>query len=254
MTAQTTFSQRSKIRRKTRGFMLPPLALFIMLLLAGGSFIAYVLWPTWPSTPVARDAPALPITVAGTLFEIPPAAIRTAIQRHPGPQERVDLAFLWPSLRPPGPDGAGSSVVSAHGGDSTGTLSGNLAAADASGRLFVTIAPLGSLLPPTERLREIYPHYAETQANVGADGLAILPFRANTPYDGEDLVYRADSPDRFFSLCTRDRGVMPGTCISERILGSTDITLRFPRGWLKDWKSVSDGFHRLLAQLHPQQN
>jgi hypothetical protein len=235
MTTQTAFSDHPKIRRRAPGFLLLPLAMFIMLLLAGGGFIACVLWPTWPSTPVALDAPALPITVAGILFEVPPAAIRTALQRHPGPHERVDLAFLWPSLQPPQQDGA-------------------IPAADASGQIFVTIAPLGSLPPPTERLREIYPRYAEAQARAGAEGLAVLPFRAGTPYDGQDLVYWADSPDRFFSLCTHDTGIMPGTCISERVLGDADITLRFPRDRLKEWKSVSGGFDRLIAQLHPQQN
>ncbi len=87
-------------RRKARGILLLPFALFATPLLAAASFVAYVLWPTWPSTPIALDAPALPITVAGTLFEVPPAAIRAAVQRHPGPQERIDLAFLWPSLTP----------------------------------------------------------------------------------------------------------------------------------------------------------
>jgi hypothetical protein len=72
------------------------------VLAAGATaFISYALWPTWPSDPVALDAPALPITVAGVLFELPPAAIRETVQRHPGQHERVDLAFAWPSLGPP---------------------------------------------------------------------------------------------------------------------------------------------------------
>ena len=55
-----------------------------------------------PADPL--DAPAIPITVANVLFDVPPAAIRAAVQRHPGPHERVDLAFIWPSLTPPQPD------------------------------------------------------------------------------------------------------------------------------------------------------
>ena len=53
--------------------------------------------------PVALDAPSLPIVVAGIAFNIEPAAIRIAMQRHPGAQERVDLVYLWPSLKPPDP-------------------------------------------------------------------------------------------------------------------------------------------------------
>ena len=81
-----------------------PVALLAVLVLAAGSFVSYVLWPTWPGAPVALDAPTVPITVAGVLFDVPPAAIRAAVQRHPGPHERIDLAFLWPSLAPPQPD------------------------------------------------------------------------------------------------------------------------------------------------------
>jgi len=218
----------------SRGFVLLPFALIVVPLLVAASFVAYVLWPRWPSDAIALTAPALPITVAGTLFEVPPAAIRTAVQRHPGPHERIDLAFQWPSLAPP-PAGASAKTAS-----------------DPSLRLFVTIASLGSLLSPADRLRDVYPRYVEAQAVRGAAGLAVLPFRAGTPYEGEDLIYLAGNPDRFFTLCTRDSAVMPGICMHERVLGAADISLRFPRDWLGNWQSVSAGFDRLLAQLHPQ--
>ncbi|HTV29544.1 MAG TPA: hypothetical protein VMF32_17370, partial [Xanthobacteraceae bacterium] len=68
---------------------------------AAAVFVTYVLWPTWPSAPVAANTPALPITIGGVLFQVPPAAIRATVQRHAGPQERIDLAFLWPSLKSP---------------------------------------------------------------------------------------------------------------------------------------------------------
>ena len=201
-----------------------------------------MLWPTWPSAPVALDAPALPITVAGVLFEVPPAAIRAAVQRHPGPHERIDLAFLWPSLKPPQPDAKTDSRPL--DSDRCEQRQPRPSAEDGSSRceraLFVTIAASASLLPPAERLRSIYPHYVEAQAAAGTDGLAILPFRAGTPYEGEDLIYVADNPERFYARCTRQSGVVPGTCIHERVLGAADITLRFPRDWLeKDWRSVA---------------
>jgi hypothetical protein len=253
MTAQAALSQNSKIRRKTRGFLLLPFALFGTPLVAAGFFVAYALWPTWPSTPVALDAPSLPITVAGTLFEVPPAAIRAAVQRHPGPQQRIDLVFLWPSLTPPQPETSGDSKSLAALEDGASARADVSAApTSTSGRLFVTIAPLESLLPPLDRLRDVYPRYVEAQATAAAEGLAIAPFRAGSPYDGEDLIYLANKPERFFTLCTRDTGVLPGTCIHEQMLGDADIALRFPRDWLKDWKSVADGFDRLMAQLHPQ--
>ena len=148
--------------------------------------------------PTALDAPAIPITVAGVLFDVPPAAIREAVQRHPGQQDRIDLAFEWPSLAPPRADDkpADKTVLDAANAAAA-------AAAPENRRLFVTIAGLGSELPPLERLRTIYPRYVETKASAGPDGLAILPFRAGTPYDGQDLVYFGTNPEQFFALCTR---------------------------------------------------
>jgi len=115
----------------------------------------------------------------------------------------------------------------------------------------VTVVGLASVLPPLERLRTIYPRYLGPQAQPGPDGLAVLPFRAGTPYDGEDLVYTAGNPEQFFARCTQRAAAVPGTCISERALGSAQITIRFPRDWLSDWRSVAAGFDRLTAQLRP---
>jgi hypothetical protein len=251
MAAQATLSNR--LRRSARGFTVLPLSFLIVPLIAAGCFVAYVLWPSWPGVPFASDAPALPITVAGALFEIPAAAIRAAVQRHPGPHERIDLAFEWPSLTPPQSDSKVDEPPLA-GAETNGTAAPNpkTEMADAAGRLFVTIAGMGSLLPPAERLRSIYPHYVEAQARAGRDGLAILPFRSGTPYEGEDLIYVADQPDRFYARCSHRSDAMPGTCIHERLVGAADVTLRFPRDWAEnDWRSVATGFDRLIAQLHP---
>lgn len=236
-----------KERRRKGGFLVLPLTGLAILVLAAATFVSYVLWPTWPSTPASLDAPTIPITVAGVLFDVPPAAIRAAVQRHPGPQDRIDLAFVWPSLMPPDQD----LKPPAKPADS---LEADAAAALAqvNDRLFVTIAGLGKVLPPIERLRSIYPHYIETKATAGPDGLAIVPFRADTPYAGEDLIYLATNPEQFFARCTRPGRTVPGTCIHERSLDGAEITLRFPRQWLDDWRSVAAGFDRLIAQLHPQ--
>lgn len=243
----TAHAVSSRHRRKGGNFLLLPFALLGLLLAAAGGFVCYVLWPTWPSAPVPLDAPSLPITVSGVLFEIPPAAIRVSLQRHAGPHDRIDLDFLWPSLKSPQPDAGKTDKEAA-------PIAGKPAAAGDSenDRLFVTLAPLGSELPPVERLRSIYPRYVEAEASQGPGGLAVLPFRAGTPYAGEDLIYVGDHPERFFALCTRASGPLPGTCMQERLVGTAEVTLRFPRQWLGDWQSVGSGFDRLLGQLHPQ--
>jgi len=246
MTAQAA-SQRQTRRR--RALFTLPFAVSVALLAAAAAFVSYVLWPTWPSQPAALDAPTLPITVAGVLFDVPAAAIRQKVQRHPGEQDRIDLAFQWPSLAPPRPDDKPA--------DKTVLNAANAAAAAAepeNERLFVTVAGAGSELPPLERLRTIYPRYVETTASAGPDGLAVLPFRAGTPYAGQDLLYVGANPEQFFALCTRAGRTVPGTCIHERRLESAAIIFRFPRQWFGDWRDIAEAFDRLLAQLHPQRN
>jgi hypothetical protein len=223
---------------KAAGVLMLPLTVFAAVIFAIGAFLVYVLWPSWPNVSAALDAPAVPVTVAGVLFDVPLAAIRTAVQRHPGAHERIDLVFTWPSLTPPEP-------VAQHEGDAAA-----VAPPGVTDRLFVTIAGRGALLAPLERLRTTYPRYVEAQAVAGADGLAVLPFRAATPYEGEDLIYVAADPEQFFARCTVKVRAVPGTCIHERSLEAAEVTLRFPREWLQDWRSVAAGFDRLVAQLH----
>ena len=92
---------RRRHRRTAPRLLLAPLIVFAAVAFMAFVYLGYVLWPRWPGPPIGLDAPALPITVAGVTFNIPPAAIRVPVQRRPGAQDRVDLAFVWPSLEPP---------------------------------------------------------------------------------------------------------------------------------------------------------
>ena len=87
-------------RRRGPNPLAAPLLVFAAVIVLAACYVAYVLWPRWPEAPVALDAPSLPIVIAGAAFNIEPAAIRVAVQRRPGAQERVDLDYLWPSLMP----------------------------------------------------------------------------------------------------------------------------------------------------------
>ena len=199
---------RLRLRRRSHGLLLV-LALLFVMVGAAAIFVSYMLWPTWPTRAAVIDAPAVPVTVAGVLFNVPPAAIRAPVQRFPGAHERIDLAFLWPSLAPPFADIAAALPIS---------VDRDAVPAVVEDRLFVTITGLGAVLAPAERLRSIYPRYFEAEATAGTDGLAILPFRPGTPYEGEDLIYFAETPQAFFVRCTRAVRSVPGTCVQERVI------------------------------------
>lgn len=225
--------------------LLLALGLSALLVLGAGTLVSFMLWPTWSGAAVALDAPAIPVTVAGILLNVPPAAIRIAVQRQPGPHERLDLAFLWPSLAPPQADAKGDDHSLVQLADTAAPT-----APDATARLFITVAGLGTELPPIERLRSIYPHYIEAEATAGPDGLAIVAFRAGSPYNGEDLVYLGANPEQFFARCSRTTHAVPGSCLQQRLLGAAELTFRFPRAWLDDWRGTAAGFDKLVASLH----
>src|SRR5579875_1288867 len=189
---------RTTTRRRGHNPLAAPLLLFVAVAAAACGYIAYVLWPRWPDAPMVGDVPSLPIVIAGTTFNIEPAAIRVPMQRRAGTQERVDLDYLWPSLVPPDPRAK-----------PTGAAAGKI-----NDRLFVTIASAGATLSLEERLRDIYP--------------------------------------RFLARCTRHGIANQGTCLMERRIGGANVTFRFPRDWLGDWRALAAGIDRLLARLHPQ--
>jgi hypothetical protein len=243
-TTRFTASSRRGPRRRRQpngpGVPVLPRAVLFALVLGAVGYIGYVLWPRWPGATVAPDAPALPITIAGVAFNVPPAAMRVPMQRWPGAHERVDLAFLWPSLEPP--DASASPGAPAPGAPLTVTHE----------RVFVTLAAASDKLPPTERVRIIYPHYASAVPAPGPGGLAVLAFREGTPYQGEDLIYDAEAPENFLVRCSRNgAGPTPGTCLYQLRIESADLTLRFPRDWLDDWRPLAANFDRLIASLHP---
>ncbi len=199
------------------------------------ALVAYLLWPTWDA--LGSIGPTrLPISVGGTLFNVPAAAIRMKIQRHSGEQERVDLFFTFPTLDPPGPP----KRVSADAIEAE-------AAMPPIDRIFLSIAAHHDTMAPDERLRTIYPHYLGANATAGADGLTMRAFRDQTPYAGEDL-FLAEQP-ALTARCTRDAAT-PGMCLSERRIDGADLTFRFPRSWLAQWRDVADAMERLTVRLH----
>lgn len=234
----TLLSAQTPPRRKRASRRGHRLALLLAGLFAAAAIglVCYLLWPTWRPAAVS-DPGRTPVSVGGTLFNVPPAAFRIKVQKQPGPQDRVDLSFDYPSLEPP----TAPRHVTA------GTVQETPQPID---RIFVSIAAHQGALAPELRLRTIYPRYLGPAAAASPDGLTLRPFRDGSPYASEDL-FVASGPD-LAARCTRD-GVTPGMCLSERRLDGADLTFRFPRQWLAQWRDLAAALDRLTARLHSPQ-
>jgi hypothetical protein len=228
----TVLARSTKSRRTVAAGLLFALAAVASLIVLAGAITALVLWPRWPAA-VATDAPSVPVTVGGVLFNVPPAAIRVPAQRVPGTQARLDLAFLWPSLKPPGP--------------AKPALSDEPPPID---RVFVTIVAQTTALSPAERVKTIYPRYLADAQHDGPDGLKLISFRDGTPYQGEDIYFDPSAQPGFLARCNRPgKAGTPGMCLSERRIGNADVTVRFPSEWLTGWRSVAKGIETLIASF-----
>jgi len=236
ITHRPSRTARPAVRRRPSSHnpLVAPVLLFAAAMTAAAGYVGYVLWPRWPDAPVEAHASTLPIVVADAAFNIEPAAIRAPLQRRPGTQERVDLEYMWPSLVPPDP-----------------TAKPTLDTLTANDRLFVSIESATDALPLAERVWSIYPRYLAEHVSDGPTGLTVRSFRDDTPYAGEDLVFDVNAPEHFFARCSREGVTNSGTCLLERRVGRADLTFRFPRDWLADWRGVAAGIDKLLARLHP---
>ena len=219
-------------RERSRSHMIP--ILLGSAVTAGAIvLVAYLLWPTWG--PEASSNPTrLPVSIGATVFNVPTMAVRMKIQRHSGPQERVDLSFTFPSLQvPDAPKHVSADTVE----DAVQPID----------RIFLSIAAHHDTMAPDSRVRTIYPRYLEQTSTPGQDGLTVRAFRDGTPYSNEDL-FSASAPN-LNARCTRDAAT-PGMCLSERRIDGADLTFRFPRSWLAQWRDVANAMDRLTVQLH----
>ena len=256
------------------GHLIPLLAA-VMIAMPAITAVAYLLWPTW--TPKAPDNnERLPVSIGQTVFNVPKRAFRVKIQRHSGPQERIDLNFLYPSLATPD---APRHVTAETAEDGPQPID----------RIFLSIAAHHDSPGPDILARTIYPRYLDETHTQPQDGLSIRAFRDGTPYAGEDLLMaQPPAPDHddfgskrskimsmidsnilerdargkplhtfphpaLVARCTRE-AITPGMCLSERRIGNADLTFRFPRQWLTDWRDVAGAMEQLVQHLHPLQN
>jgi len=72
-------------------------------------------------------------------------------------------------------------------------------------------------------------------------------FRDGSPYGNEDLFLCEHAQ---YQRALHPATPRPPACgLSERRVEGADLTFRFPRSWLGQWRAVADAMDRLTRQL-----
>ena len=118
------------------------------------ALVAYLLWPTWGAD--GSSGPArLPVSIGGTLFNVPTAAIRMKIQRHSGRRNASISPSTFPRSEPPeAPKHVSADTVVEE-------------AVQPIDRIFLSIAAHHDTLAPDMRVRTIYPRYLDQASTPG---------------------------------------------------------------------------------------
>ena len=222
-------------RKDPRSHMVP---IMVAVAVASGAIalVAYLLWPTWGDRFATgrRDCRSASATRFSTCRR-PPSAARSSVT--PVRRSASISSFAFPSLEAP----EAPKHVSAD------TVEEKVQPID---RIFLSISAHHDTLAPDTRVRTIYPRYLEQASTPVDDGLTMRAFRDGSPYANEDL-FVAGAPS-LNARCTRDAAT-PGMCLSERRVDGADLTFRFPRSWLSQWRDVANAMNRLTVQLHGPQ-
>ena len=221
----TMFSHERLAVRDWQGRVhLLPIALGLAIAAGAIALVAYLLWPTWGAN--GSNGPGrLPVSVGNTLFNVPVAAIRMKIQRHSGPQERIDLNFSYPSLEPP---------------DAPRHISADTVEEEMTqpiDRIFLSIAAHQNSMAPELRVQNIYPRYLEQAAIAGPGRACDARISRRHALCRRGPVFRQSATAS--TRAARATAAIPGMCLSERRIDGADLTFRFPRSWLAQWRDVA---------------
>ena len=177
-------------RERSRGHMVP---VMVGCAVAAGAIglVAYLLWPTWGAGRHRALRRGCRSSIGATLFNVPTAAIRMKIQRHSGPQERIDLVLR---LSLAGAAGRAEACQRRRVVEE---------AMQPIDRIFLSIsAHHDTLAPDGPRAHHLSALPRARRRRPAHDGLTMRAFRDGTPYSGEDLFF-ANTPESHRALHPR---------------------------------------------------
>lgn len=186
----------------------------------------------------------------------------------PDGEVRVDLngSVIWlprALMRDPAQQGGGRMVrvdLAVSRGDFAPIPVSRLAQADevVGGILNMSIAHAGQNPAPAEQLQQLYARFLRPETQLGPAGLTRREFRPGTPYEDKLLFIGAgplgtNQSRLFIALCPLHAADIE-PCIARLRQETLDITLRFSKEALADWRQAGSGALALLGRaMGPEQ-
>ncbi|MBH0237001.1 hypothetical protein [Methylobrevis albus] len=183
----------------------------------------------------ATDPTPIAVSINGTRLQIPANMIRFDNQRTDAEQPRIDLGVHWPTLRGYEPGNAAAFV------DPT----------DQAPLLFLTIQRRQAATDSAGRLSSVYQHFFAGDAIAAPDGLVGHLLSEDSGLAGEEVYFEAGSTRPFTVHCLAEDGSgFPMSCLSEiHAGGELSVQLRFRKGLLPHWQSISRSTRALLVSF-----
>lgn len=171
------------------------------------------------------------VQVADVVLAVPQNMIRFGSERG-GRVRKLDLHVHWPSLE-------GFTVDRAAAFQSV---------AASTPILYVTIRPASGPMSPEQRFQRVYPRVIAAGMRKTADGYVVRSFRAGHGYDGEELYIAPDPAMPLVARCEVEGTA--ASCIAEfRTDRGLEVSYRFPRMLLGDWRQVDEALRSLATGL-----
>ncbi|MEQ8325776.1 hypothetical protein [Parvibaculum sp.] len=219
-----------------------PALVFVGVLTFSGIFLYYYFGPT-PGELLGLDPRAssasgeVEAIVGNTRFLIPEHYTRYPSQRGGGRIAAIDMHALLPDLEP-------------YSGERQDSFADNSADSDV---IYFSLNESAAPLSSARRLKDIYSKYLETaEPSEGPDGLQLFPFRQDTGYADQDLLVGKDAESRMLLLlCERQTPLIESPNCSRSLLIGPDLelTYRYKRSHLDDWRQIDDAVSELVSEF-----
>jgi hypothetical protein len=186
----------------------------------------------------APTATTTPFSIGETKLNVPDAWLR--LPRHTqGPVTRIELAIPWPS--------------ETDRLDADPTRRAQTPALEDA--VLVSLVMADGAVAPADRPAKLYARFLTPDAWPNPGGLVLRRFKAQSPYENEDLYVSPPDGRAFSARCPRSDATSPvhEGCIAEIRIGGLDALVEFSPSRLVQWKQLADGIRRAVETMVPAQ-